>query len=59
MTTVLGLDVPFEVTEFDEGVRWTWNVAGVPATDPSAARVRNSTNPFFSRESTVYSPKTG
>lgn len=33
VTTVLGLDVPFEITEFDEGVRWTWKVAGVSATD--------------------------
>ena len=34
---MLGLDVPFEITEFDEGVRWTWNVAGVSATDHTVA----------------------
>jgi uncharacterized protein YndB with AHSA1/START domain len=33
VTTVAGLDVPFEITEFDEGVRWSWKVAGVSATD--------------------------
>lgn len=33
VTTMLGLDLPFEITEFDEGKRWAWTVAGVPATD--------------------------
>ncbi len=28
----LGVALPFEVTEFDDGHRWAWKVAGVPAT---------------------------
>ena len=31
--TPFGLRVPFEVTGFDDGRRWSWKVAGVPATD--------------------------
>ena len=31
--TIIGLTLPFEVTAFDDGVAWSWNVAGVPATD--------------------------
>ncbi len=30
--TVAGVRLPFTVTEFDAGHRWTWAVAGVPAT---------------------------
>lgn len=30
--TAVGLALPFRVTEFDEGRRWGWTVAGVPAT---------------------------
>ncbi len=30
--TVLGVWVPFRVTEWEEGRRWAWSVAGVPAT---------------------------
>lgn len=30
--TVVGVPLPFEVTEFVEGERWAWTVAGVPAT---------------------------
>ncbi len=30
--TVAGVRLPFTVTEFDPGHRWTWTVAGVPAT---------------------------
>ena len=33
VTTVLAIDLPFEVTEFEPDVRWAWKVAGVPATD--------------------------
>lgn len=33
VTTLLGVRLPFEITAHDEGVRWTWTVAGVPATD--------------------------
>ena len=32
VTTVLGLRLPFEITTQD-GMRWAWKVAGVPATD--------------------------
>ena len=30
--TAAGVRLPFTVTEFDAGHRWTWAVAGVPAT---------------------------
>lgn len=33
VTTVGGLRLPFEITEFEPGRRWTWQVGGVPATD--------------------------
>jgi len=33
VTTAFGLRLPFEITSFDEGVRWSWKVAGVHATD--------------------------
>ena len=31
--TPIGVRLPFEVTAFDDGSRWSWKVAGVPATD--------------------------
>lgn len=31
--TVIGLELSFEVTSFEEGRSWSWNVAGYPATD--------------------------
>ncbi len=33
ITTVGGARLPFEITRFEPGVRWSWTVAGVPATD--------------------------
>ena len=33
VTTVAGVDLAFEVTTYDEGARWAWKVAGIPATD--------------------------
>lgn len=46
VTTLLGLDLPFEITGYDESEHWTWKVAGVTATDhrveplgPSRCRV--------------------
>ena len=44
--TAVGLRMPFVITEFDPGHRWTWKVAGVPATGhqvteaPGGCRVR-------------------
>lgn len=33
VATVGGLRLPFEITGFEPGRRWSWHVAGVPATD--------------------------
>jgi uncharacterized protein YndB with AHSA1/START domain len=30
--TPIGVALPFEITEFDDGRVWAWKVAGVPAT---------------------------
>ena len=30
--TTLGLWVPFEITDWEEGRRWAWRVGGIPAT---------------------------
>jgi hypothetical protein len=32
VTTAVGLDLRFVVTEWSEGRRWTWEVGGLPAT---------------------------
>ncbi|MBT8240105.1 MAG: SRPBCC family protein [Acidimicrobiia bacterium] len=33
LTTIVGLDLEFEITEYSEGTYWAWKVAGLPATD--------------------------
>lgn len=33
VTTVVGVPLPFEVTEWDPPRRWAWRVAGIGATD--------------------------
>jgi hypothetical protein len=44
--TVVGVKMPFVITEFDAGSRWSWKVAGLPATGhqvlaaPGGCRVR-------------------
>lgn len=35
VTTVAGVDLRFEITDYHEGSRWAWKVGGVPATDHS------------------------
>ena len=33
VTTIVGVNLPFEITEYDPCVGWAWKVAGMPATD--------------------------
>jgi uncharacterized protein YndB with AHSA1/START domain len=33
ITSIVGVEFTFEITDFDPGARWAWRVAGVPATD--------------------------
>ncbi len=33
VVTTIGVRLPFEITDFDEGHRWRWVVAGITATD--------------------------
>jgi hypothetical protein len=35
VTTLAGVGLSFEITEFTEGTSWSWKVAGIPATDHS------------------------
>ncbi len=39
VTTVAGLTLPFEITDYREGWFWAWKVAGVPATDHTVEAV--------------------
>ncbi len=44
VTTVVGIRLPFRLTDVDPGHRWAWRVAGIPATvhtvEPDRAGVR-------------------
>lgn len=33
VTTMVGIGLPFEITDYDDRARWAWKVAGVGATD--------------------------
>ncbi len=39
VTTIAGVDLPFEVTAYDEGSRWAWKVGGISATDHTVEAV--------------------
>lgn len=39
VTTVLGVRLPFAITAYEDGIRWSWRVAGVTATDHSVRPV--------------------
>ncbi len=39
VTTMIGFDVPFEITELVAGERWSWKVAGIGATDHVVERI--------------------
>lgn len=32
LTTVGGIELDFEITDYEEGALWAWKVAGIPAT---------------------------
>lgn len=32
VTTVFGFDIPFQITDYDDGAPWAWKVAGIRAT---------------------------
>ena len=36
--TPVGIPLPFEITEFDDGHAWAWKVAGIPATRHSVEK---------------------
>ncbi len=33
VTTAIGVEAGFEITDYSEGTYWAWKVAGLPATD--------------------------
>ena len=35
VTTIVGIELDFEITDYEEGVVWAWQVAGIPATHHS------------------------
>lgn len=37
VTTAVGIDLGFTITDFDEGTSWAWRVAGIPATSHSVS----------------------
>lgn len=41
--TLLGVSLPFVITEFDPGRYWAWSVAGIPATKHRVSRVDDRT----------------
>jgi hypothetical protein len=43
LTTIVGLDVGFEVTDYAEGTYWAWKVSGVPATDHTVQQLSADT----------------
>ena len=46
--TAVGVPLPFEVTEFVDGQRWAWAVAGVPATGHHVERTADGCVVTFS-----------
>ncbi|GAA4687372.1 SRPBCC family protein [Nocardioides nanhaiensis] len=42
-----GVWIPFRVTSYEEGVSWSWSVAGVPATGHTVATTRKGCRVTF------------
>jgi hypothetical protein len=45
--TPFGLALPFEITEFEEGRRWAWDVAGIGATRHEVAPSQDGSTVAF------------
>lgn len=41
ITTAVGVRLRFEITDVVEGERWTWSVAGIPATEHTVQRLES------------------